>query len=86
MPEVVLTGESLNGQNWGFPLLPHLRRCAPFFRAIMACIIEGTKLSDHILGSYYPGIWNLQQMIRFKKPASLEVQDGCIPLAPSPEK
>jgi hypothetical protein len=36
-PEL-LTDESLKAQNLGFPfpLLPHLRRCAPFFIATMA--------------------------------------------------
>lgn len=29
--------ESLNGQNLSFPLLPHFRRCAPFFIARIAC-------------------------------------------------
>ena len=77
----VLTEESLKGQNFGFPLLPHLRRCAPFFRATMAWIIRGRtnpSKSDHILGSSYPGImestdasksdqfWGKQRMVKQK--------------------
>lgn len=36
----LLTEDSLNGQNLGFPLFPNFRRCAPFFRATMAWIAE----------------------------------------------
>jgi hypothetical protein len=32
----LLTDDSLKAQNLGFPLLPHLRRCAPFFIATIA--------------------------------------------------
>lgn len=39
----LLTEDSLKGQNLGFPLLPHFRRCAPFFKATMAWEKERKK-------------------------------------------
>ena len=43
-----LTGESLNGQNLGFPRRPYFKSCAPLFSAVMA-FIQKCRTSDNAI-------------------------------------